>query len=117
MQYICLIYSNEADAPKPGTEAFGAYLAGYAAFTQGCTADNTLVHADALQPIATATTVKVRDGKIIVTDGPFAETKEQLGGYYLLECPTLDAAIAKAAQIPTAAFGRIEVRPVMVWDT
>ncbi|MEJ6399319.1 YciI family protein [Yoonia sp. 208BN28-4] len=116
MQYICLIYSNEGSEPPAGTPEFASYMQGYGTFTQSCIKDTSLVHGDALQPIATATTVKVRDGKTITTDGPFAETKEQLGGYYLLDCEDLDAAIAKAAQIPTAKFGRIEIRPVVVWD-
>jgi len=117
MQYMCLIYSNEGEGPQPGTQDFGTYMQGYQTFTADMAATKKMVHADALQPIATATTVSVRDGKTITTDGPFAETKEQLGGYYLLECTDLDDAIAQAAKIPTAAFGRIEIRPVMVWDT
>jgi len=117
MQYMCLIYSSEGTGPAPGTADFGTYMKGYQDFTSDMAATKKMVHADALQPIATATTVTVRDGKTITTDGPFAETKEQLGGYYLLECSDLDDAIAQAAKIPTAAFGRIEIRPVMVWDT
>ena len=72
--------------------------------------------ADALQPTTTATSVRVRDGKTITTDGPFAETKEQLGGYYLLDCKDLDEALEFAAKIPGAKIGSIEVRPVMVFD-
>ena len=116
MQYMCLIYSNEAQDPKPGTEAFGPFMQGYNDFTNEVRENGSLVAGDALQPIATATTVTVRDGKTIATDGPFAETKETLGGYYLLECENLDDAIAKAAKIPTASYGRIEVRPVVVWE-
>jgi hypothetical protein len=116
MQYMCLIYSNEAEDPKPGTPEFGPFMQGYGDFTTDMRESGALVSGDALQPIATATTVTVRDGKTITTDGPFAETKETLGGYYLLECDNLDDAIAKAARIPTAAYGRIEVRPVVVWE-
>lgn len=72
---------------------------------------------DALQGSDTATTVSVREGKAETIDGPFAETKEQLGGYYLLDCTDMDEALKYAAMIPTSEFGRIEVRPVMVWDT
>ena len=71
---------------------------------------------DALQPVSTATSVQMRDGKKIVKDGPFAETKEQLGGYYLLDCKDLDEAVEWASQIPTARTGTIEVRPVIVFD-
>jgi hypothetical protein len=116
MQYMCLIYSSEAAGPKPGTPEFGPFMQGYNDFTTNMRDSKALVSGDALQPVATATTVSVRNGKTITTDGPFAETKETLGGYYLLECENLDDAIAKAAQIPTAAFGRIEIRPVIVWE-
>lgn len=116
MQYMCLIYSAEGEGPQPGTPEFGAYMQGYNDFTTGVREDGSFVAGDALQSITTATTVTVRDGKTITTDGPFAETKEQLGGYYLLDCKDLDEAIAKAARIPTATHGRIEVRPVVIWD-
>ena len=116
MQYMCLIYSAEGSGPQPGTEAFGPFMKGYQDFTAEMVNSKRMVHGDALQPIATATTVTVRDGKTLTTDGPFAETKEQLGGYYLLECENLDDAIAQAAKIPTSTYGRIEIRPVIVWD-
>lgn len=116
MQYMCLIYSADGTGPQPGTDAFGPFMQGYGAFTTEMRDGEKMVHADALQPVSTATTVSVRDGKTITTDGPFAETKEQLGGYYLLDCADLDDAIAQAAKIPTATFGRIEIRPVMVWE-
>lgn len=117
MQYMCLIYSAEGTGPQPGTSEFGPFMKGYQDFTSQMRESGALVSGDALQPIATATTVTVRDGKTITTDGPFAETKEQLGGYYLLECKDLDDAIAQAAKIPTSTYGRIEVRPIVVWDT
>ena len=116
MQYMCLIYSADGAGPQPGTDAFGPFMQGYNDFTNDVRNSKKMLHADALQPITTATTVTVRDGKTITTDGPFAETKEQLGGYYLLDCEDLDDAIVQAAKIPTATFGRIEIRPVMVWE-
>lgn len=116
MQYMLLIYSNEDSGPQPGTEEFGPYMGGYQTFTQEMKESGRLVAGDALQPVATATTVSVRNGKTETMDGPFAETKEQLGGYYLLECKDLDDAIACAAKIPTADHGRIEVRPVIIFD-
>lgn len=116
MQYLCLIYSADDAGPKPGTPEFGALLQEYQKFTDEVKESGKLVHADALQPVSTATTVTTENGKVEVTDGPFAETKETLGGYYLLDCETLDDAIEQSAKIPTAAHGRIEIRPVMVWD-
>jgi hypothetical protein len=117
MQFVCLIYSAPNAGPKPGTPEFGAFMKGYGDFTQKVKEDGKLVSADALQGIETATTVSVRNGKIETIDGPFAETKEQLGGFYLLNCTDLDEAVKYAAMIPTAEHGRIEVRPVVVWDT
>jgi len=116
MQYLCLIYAADSAKPKPGTPEFGVLMQGYQKFTDEVKAAGQLVHADALQPVTTATTVTTENGKVEVTDGPFAETKETLGGYYLLECESLDVAIEQCAKIPTAAHGRIEIRPVMVWD-
>ena len=117
MQYMCLIYSTEGVGPQPGTPEFGAFMKAYSDFGEQATKAGKFVAGDALQPIATATTVAVRDGKTEITDGPFAETKEQLGGYYLLDCDNLDEALDYAARIPSAAFGRVEVRPVVVWDS
>jgi len=116
MQYICLIYSEEAREPQPGTPEFATLMQAYQKFTDDVKNSGKLVHADALQPVSTASTVTTQNGKVEVTDGPFAETKETLAGYYLLECESLDDAIEQAAKIPTAAFGRIEIRPVVVWD-
>jgi len=116
MQYMCLIYSKEGSGPQPGTDAFGPFMQGYTDFTQKMKDEGKLVAGDALQPVATATTISIRDGKTEMVDGPFAETKEQLGGYYLLECENLDEALAAAAEIPTVTYGRIEVRPLIVWD-
>lgn len=116
MQFMCLIYSDEAKDPKPGTPEFGPFMQGYMEFTEKVKTEGKLVAGDALQSASTATTVSVRANATETMDGPFAETKETLGGYYLLECADLDEAIKYAAMIPTAEYGRIEVRPVVVWD-
>lgn len=116
MQFMCLIYSAPNTGPAPGTPEFGGFMKAYQDFTSDIRENGTLVAGDALQGVETATTVSVRDGKIETIDGPFAETKEQLGGYYLIECADLDEAIKVAARIPTSEYGRIEVRPVVVWD-
>lgn len=116
MQYMCLIYSTEGAGPQHGTPEFGAFMTGYQNFTKEMKDSGRLVAGDALQATSTSTTVSVRDGKTQTMDGPFAETKEQLGGYYLLECKDLDDAIACAAKIPSSEHGRIEVRPVMIFE-
>lgn len=115
MQYICLIYSSDEKDPQPTSPEFPAFMQGYQEFTEEVSQNGMLVHADALQPVSTATTITMENGKLEVTDGPFAETKETLGGYYLLECDSLDAAIEQCKKIPTAQHGRIEIRPVVVW--
>jgi hypothetical protein len=117
MQYLLLIYENEALMGDRSPEKNGAIFAGYKKFTQDIIASGAYKAGEALQPTGTATSVRVRDGQRLVTDGPFAETREQLGGFYMVEAADLDAAIAIAAQIPTAQDGTIEVRPIMVWDT
>lgn len=116
MQYMCLIYSDENSGPQPGTPEFGPYIQGYNDFTETVQKAGAFIAGDALQPAATATTVTMENGTMETTDGPFAETKEQLGGYYLLECKDLDEAMKYAAMIPTATHGRIEVRPIMVYN-
>lgn len=111
MQYMLLIYANEAAraaSPVPQAEAFAPWIA----YTQALKDAGVMVAGDPLAPTATATTVRNHGGKRQVQDGPFAETKEQLGGYYLIEAPNLDAAIDWAAKCPGAAYGSIEVRPV-----
>ncbi len=113
MRYMLLIYTNEATDPAPGQAGFDEMMAGYGAFTQEIQSNGAFLAADPLQPIATATTVRVRGGKTLMSDGPFAETKEQLGGYYILECKNIDEAVAYAAKIPGALHGSIEVRPVL----
>ncbi len=116
MQYMCLIYAAEMSGPQPGSPEFGAYIQAYNDFTTRIKADAVFVAGDALQRVVTASTVTTANGTPEIMDGPFAETKEQLGGYYLLDCENLDDALKYAAMIPTAKHGRIEVRPVMVFD-
>lgn len=116
MQYMCLIYSTENSGPQPGSAEWPAFMQAYQAFGKEARENGVMKTGDALQPVATATTVTRENGKIETTDGPFAETKEQLGGYYLLDCKDLDEALDYAAKIPSAEHGRIEVRPVVVWD-
>jgi hypothetical protein len=113
MQYMALIYSAPANEPKYGSPEFKAMVDGYNAFTTELKARGGFVAGDALKPTETATSVRVRGGNVETMDGPFAETKEHLGGYYVIEAADLDAAVKIAAMIPTAAFGTIEVRPVM----
>jgi hypothetical protein len=116
MQYLLMIYRNEALLGNMDAPARKALTAEYGAFTQGIIQSGHFKAGDGLQPTSTATTVRVREGKTLTTDGPFAETREQLGGYYLIEAKDLDTALAIAARIPEAKRGSIEVRPVMVYD-
>jgi len=113
MQYMMLIYWNQVADAEMTPEEMEAQFEAYRNFTREVRERGAMLHADALQPIATATTVRMQGGKILTTDGPFAETKEQLGGYYLLDCQNLDEAIELAAKIPHAKDGCIEIRPVM----
>ena len=110
MRYLLLIYQTEASMSDSTEEDQQAVLAEYLAFNEATQAAGQYIAGDALQPVDTATTVRVRDGKALVTDGPFAETKEQLGGYYLVEAKDLDEALEIAARIPAARDGSIEVR-------
>ena len=116
MRYLALIYGNETAEAVPGVSDWDTIMKEYGAFGAEAGAAGVLVSGDALQPTATATTVRVEDGRTLTTDGPFAETKEQLGGYYLLEVADLDEAIAWAAKIPGAWHGRVEVRPIIAFD-
>lgn len=116
MQYLCLIYENEAQQQGRSPEESKEIWDGYMSFNQEIGAAGKLVGGDALEPTSTATSVRLRDGKVLVTDGPFAETREALGGYYLINADDLDDAVRIAAKIPTAKHGTIEVRPVMVLD-
>jgi hypothetical protein len=116
MQYLLLIYRNEAEQAKMDAAAGKKMGEEYGAFTQSIIQSGNFKAGDGLQPTSTATTVRVRDGKTLTTDGPFAETREQLGGYYLVEAKDLDAALAIAARIPGAKVGSIEVRPILVYS-
>ena len=112
MQYALLIYTEEA-TEEPTPEAIGAEIEAYDVFTRHVAGRGALKAGEALQPTASATTVRVRDGKTISTDGPFAETKEVLGGFYLVEAADLDEAIGYAAMIPSALHGSVEIRPIV----
>jgi len=112
VQYMCLIYAP-TDGPELSAEQQQQIFAAYGAFTEEARRTKVMVDGAPLQPPDTATTVRVRDGKRTVTDGPFAETKEWLAGFYTFECDALDEALDWAARIPGAAHGSIEVRPVM----
>jgi len=113
MQYLMLIYDAEAGWAKMSAADQAAMYKEYGQFTQQITESGHNKGGHQLKPIATATTVRVRDGKRLVTDGPFAETKEQLGGFYLLEAKDLDEAISIAARIPSVRHGSIEIRPIV----
>ena len=113
MRYLLLIYGPEPDEQPPEDEV-QAEMAAYGAFTQEVRDRGLYETGEALEPTATATTVRVRDGRTVTTDGPFAETKEALGGFYLIKARDLDEAIEVAAKIPGARRGSIEVRPV--WE-
>jgi hypothetical protein len=114
MKYLCLIYDDEKSmAARPKSES-DAMMGEYHAFTESIKKSGHYVAGEALQPVQTASTVRVRSGKLSTTDGPFAETKEQLGGFYMIEARDLNEAIQVAARIPSAKSGSIEVRPV--WD-
>lgn len=112
MQYLLLIYSNESAAPDQASPQFQAGMKAYGDFTNEIKTSKNLLGGNRLQSAATATTVRVRDGKTLLTDGPFAETAEQLGGYYVIDAANLDEALGIAARVPGAHWGTIEVRPI-----
>ena len=114
MKYLCLIYQDESLAQKLPKAEFEKLHGEYAAFADEIKKSGRLIGNHGLQPTRTATTVRVRNGEVMTTDGPFAETKEQLGGYFLIEAKDLNEAIQVAAKIPSARFGSIEIRPVWV---
>jgi hypothetical protein len=116
MQYLLMIYRSEAELFKLNDAERQKMTADYGTFTQSIIQSGHFKAGDGLQPSTTATTVRVREGKILTTDGPFAETREQLGGYYLVEARDLDAAIEIAARIPGAKNGSVEVRPIMIYS-
>jgi hypothetical protein len=112
MQYMLMIYGNEAGMQSASKADAERMLAAYGAYTQAMKSAGILVAGGRLKPSTAASTVRVADGKTKVLDGPYAETKEQLGGYYLIEVPDLDAALSWAARCPGASHGTIEVRPI-----
>lgn len=113
MQYMLLIYSDPAREPAYGTPEFQEMMAGYSDANARMKADGVLRSGEALRGIETATSLRITDGKVETMDGPFAETREHLGGYYVIDAPDLDAALTYAALIPSARYGTIEVRPLM----
>ena len=114
MQYMLLIYGNEARMLSASKEVAGQMMAAYGAYTEAMKKAGVYLGGNRLQPTSSATTVRAPDGKSNVLDGPYAETKEQLGGYYMIEAPDLDAALTWAARCPGAVYGAIEVRPLWV---
>ncbi len=112
MEYLLLIYGNEKEEAEMSPVAINRLMQEYGEFTTSIVQSGQMRGANRLRPVATASTVRVRNGKIGITDGPFAETREHLGGYYVIEAKNLDEAIAIAARIPSAKHGSIEVRPV-----
>jgi hypothetical protein len=113
MQYLLLIYENENNR---GASDRGKMMEEYGTFTKSIIESGNFKAGDALQPTSTATTVRVKDGKPVTTHGPFAETREALLGYYLIDAKDLDQALGIAARVPSAKIGAIEVRPIMVYN-
>jgi hypothetical protein len=116
MRYVLTIYEDESRWATQSPEAAGRIMAEYGAFGEAAQAAGVMAGGEGLQPTRTATTVRVRDGERLVTDGPFAETTEQLGGFYVLDCKDLDEAIEWAAKIPGAKDGSVEVRPILDYE-
>ena len=113
MKYLLLIYENEASFVNLPEAEQGKIFQEYMDYSKGIARSGNYIAGEALEPVATATTVRVQNGKTLTTDGPFAETKEQLGGFYMVEAKNLDEAIKLAAGIPASRTGSIEVRPIM----
>jgi hypothetical protein len=114
MKYLLMIYNDETEVASANAATMGARLAAYQAFGEAIGKSGVAVGSNRLRPSNTATTVRIRDGKTQVLDGPYADTKEQLGGYFLIDAPDLDAALSWAARCPGASHGVMEVRPV--WE-
>jgi hypothetical protein len=112
MKYMLMIYGNEAAQQAATSTQIGETIAAYKAYTQALTQAGVLAASDRLQPSTASTTVRLVSGKTEVLNGPYADTKEQLGGYYLIDVPDLDAALTWAARCPGASQGSIEVRPI-----
>ena len=115
MKYMLLMYADESKTPQT-PEEYQAVAHAWTSLGQELSGAGVLISNNGLDPIANATTVRIREGKTLITDGPFAETHEQLGGYYLVECRDLDEAIRWAEKIPTATYGSIEIRPLNQWS-
>ncbi len=113
MKYLCLIYDEEKTLAAMSKSESDAFTGEYFTFTEGIKQSGHYIGGEALQPIQTATTVRVRNAKVSTTDGPFAETKEQLGGFYLINARDLNDALQVASRIPSARLGSVEVRPVV----
>jgi len=112
MQYLLLIHDDEQGWDRLSEQEQAALMQEYGTFTAELRESGAFVGANRLRPTSTASTVRIRDGETVVTDGPFAETKEQLGGYYMIDVDSLDEALEWAAKIPSARYGSIEVRPI-----
>jgi hypothetical protein len=113
MEFMLMLYSDETLASKATGDELAKAFAEFGRVTEALKARNQLKHTQPLQPTSAATTVRVRNGKRTTTDGPFAETKEQIGGYYVIDVKSLDEAIEIAAQLPTSWYGSVEIRPIM----
>jgi hypothetical protein len=116
MKYLCLIYDEEKKVAAMSQSESDGFMGEYFAFTDAIQKSGHYIGGEALQPVQTATTVRVRNGKVSTTDGPFAETKEQLGGFYLINARDLNDAIQVASRIPSARLGSVEVRPIMEFN-
>ena len=116
MRYLCLIYDEEQKLAAMSKTESDAFMADYFAFTEDIKKSGHHLGGEALQPVGTATTVRVRNGKLSTTDGPFAETKEQLGGFYMIEAKDANDALKIASKIPSARLGSVEVRPIQEFN-
>lgn len=116
MKYMLLIYNDPSREPGYGTAEFDAMMGDFFAANEQMKSDGVLCEGEGLQGIETATSLRIKSGKVETMDGPFAETREHLGGYYVVDVPDLDAALKYAALIPSARFGSIEVRPLMDYN-
>jgi hypothetical protein len=116
MKYMILLYGSPSAEPAFGTPEFGAMMAEFSALNDRMIADGVLKSGEGLQGVETATSLRVRGGKVETMDGPFAETREHLGGYYVVDVPDLDAALRYAAMMPPAQWGTVEVRPLMDYN-
>ena len=114
MKYLVMIYASEAEEAKIVPEEMGKLMQAYHAYSEALVKAGAMQGSERLRPIADATSVRVRNGKTEVLNGPYAETREQLGGYYLIDVPDLDSALSWAARCPSSSYGTIEVRPIWV---